>query len=126
MLRLEEASLGATARSGVSIEELSVGEGRLECGVLIGPALLVARLAATARLLVGQALLLGADEGLLLDEDAPPLVAPPATAERLHHRRQAARLLRPPRQRGVAGGQEDEVVQLGTGEAQRAGAQLTT
>jgi hypothetical protein len=93
-----------------------------ELDVLGGPALPVPFPAADPGILVGQALLLRLLQRLLLDQQALPLVPLAGPAPPHHHRRQPAGLLRPAGQRGIPGRQEHQVVHVGAGQAQRAGA----
>ena len=81
----------------------------LEQRVLVRTALPVAVAAPSARILVGQALRLGLLQGGFLHENPLALVALARAAEADHHGRQAACLLGPPAQGGVAGGQEHQV-----------------
>jgi hypothetical protein len=56
---------------------------------------------------------------MLLDQKALPLVSLAGSAEADHHRPKPARRLGPARERGVATAEEDEMVQLRAGEAER-------
>ncbi len=90
----------------------------LECRVCLSPALPFAQLAPRSRLLVRQAFALGAVERILLDQDTLPLVPAPGSAEAHDHRREEACLFRPARERGVAGRQVDEMVEVGAAQAE--------
>ena len=91
----------------------------LELHVLVSAALTVSFTAAAPRVLVGEALLFGLLERRLLDQDALPLVPLAAATPPHHHGRKHASLFRPAGQRGVARAEEDQVIQVGAGHAQR-------
>src|ERR1019366_6294457 len=124
----------AAARGGAACDRLrtfggTAGERRLdlsseapdELRVFAGASETFTRATAIARLFVVQALQLGGGERILLHQDALALIALAGTAEAHDDRRQRAGRLRAPRQRGVAGCEEDEVVHIRAGQAQRAG-----
>lgn len=90
----------------------------LEFRVSLSPALLFAQLTPRSRLLVRQAFALGAVERILLDQDTLPLVPAPGSAEAHDHRREDACPFRPARERGVAGRQVDEMVEVGAAQAE--------
>ena len=87
-----------------------LGEGGLELDVVVGPALLLAQVAALAGVLVGQALLFGLHQRRLLHQDALALVTVPCPAESDHDGRQPARLLGPSGKSRVSRWQEHEVI----------------
>jgi hypothetical protein len=95
------------------------GHARLEPHILRGPAVAVPVPAAQPGVLVGEALLLGLAQRWLLGEDALPFVAPPVPAPADDHGRQAARLAGAAGQRGVTRRDENQVVKVGAGQAQR-------
>jgi hypothetical protein len=92
----------------------------LERDIFVGPPFLVPRAAARPGRLVREAFPFRLLKGWFLDQDALPLVSFPGPAPPDDDRRQAARLLGPPGERGVAGREELQVVQVGAGQAQRA------
>ncbi len=124
----------AAARGGAACDHLralggAAGEQRLdlrdeapdELHVLAGASETFTRATAIAHLFISQALQLGDGERILLHQDALALVALARSAETHDDRRQRAGRLRPPRQSGVAGCEEEEVVHVRAGQAQRAG-----
>jgi hypothetical protein len=93
----------------------------LQLDVLAGSALTVPFTAAQPRILVRETLLFGLLERRLLDQDGLPLVSFTAAAPPHHHGRKHAGLLGPAGQRGIACAEEDQVIQVGAGHAQRSG-----
>src|SRR5712691_10456655 len=87
--------------------------------VVHGPTFGLARLAPRPHLGVRQACRLGLPQRGLLDQKTLPLVSLARSAEADHHRPELACRLGPARERGVAAAEEDEMVQLGAGEAKR-------
>ena len=92
----------------------------LELHVLIGPPFPVSLAAAHPGFFVGEALLLGLLQCCFLGEDALPLVAFPGPAPAHDDSRQAARLPGAAGQRGVTCRDEDQMVHVGAGQAERA------
>src|SRR5260370_13637382 len=80
------------------------------------------RFASRPHLGVRQALHLGLFQRSLLDQTALPLVSLARSAEADHRRPQLARRLGPAGERSVSAAEEDEVIELGAGEAKRPGA----
>jgi hypothetical protein len=103
---------GPLARAAREQPRHRLGQLALEHQVLVGAALPVAFTATGARVLVGQALHLGLLQGRLLNQDPLALVALARAAEPDDHRHQTACLPGAPAQGGVAGRQEDKVVQV--------------
>lgn len=112
-------ALPGTARK--QAEDLC-GETFAQIGVLAFSTLRVAPAAPRSRLLVREGLLLRALECLPLDQNALALVPPAGAAEAHDHGRQPTRALGAAGQCSVAGREEDEVVEVGAGEAERPGA----
>jgi hypothetical protein len=113
--------LGALRRAAGEQPGDHSGHPRLELEILRGAARSLAFAAASPRLLVHQTFPLGTRERVLLDQDPLALVASARAAEAHHDRGQPARPLGAPCQRRVAGSQEDKVVHVGAGHAQRTG-----
>ncbi|HUY51133.1 MAG TPA: hypothetical protein VMV92_36425 [Streptosporangiaceae bacterium] len=91
----------------------------LERHILASPPLPVPFPAAQPGFLVGEALLLRLSECRFLGEDALPLIAFPGPAPAHHHSRQAARLPGAAGQCGVTCRDEDQVIHVGAGQAER-------
>jgi hypothetical protein len=90
-----------------------------ELGVDLSTAFRLALSASGPRLSVIQALGLGALERLFLDEQSLPLVSFACATPFQHHGDQRGVLARASRERRIARRQKHEVIEIGTGEAER-------
>jgi hypothetical protein len=91
----------------------------LQFQILGSPALGVPFPPPHSGVLVGEALLLCLFERCFFDQEALPLVPLARPAPPDHHGRKGAGFLRPTGERGVAGRQEYQVIQVGASEAER-------